>query len=254
MEQQLRIVVIGGVAAGPKAAARARRLAPNAEITVIERDEFLSYAGCGLPYYVSGVVETQNELMETPIGVVRDPAFFQKVKAIKVLNRTEATAIDREKKEVEVKHLGSGETRRIPYDKLIVATGAEPVEPPIPGGDLHNVFRLKSVHDAEELRGITSSACPRAAIVGGGLIGMEMTEAFCECGKYTTIIELLPQLLPMIEPPEVSRRECHDRHAGPAPGRGQQGERPEGRHRQRRCGGRDRAAQHRDPAERAAGP
>jgi NADPH-dependent 2,4-dienoyl-CoA reductase/sulfur reductase-like enzyme/rhodanese-related sulfurtransferase len=199
MEQQLRIVVIGGVAAGPKAAARARRLAPNAEITVIERDEFLSYAGCGLPYYVSGVVETQNELMETPIGVVRDPAFFQKVKAIKVLNRTEATAIDREKKEVEVKHLGSGETRRIPYDKLIVATGAEPVEPPIPGGDLHNVFRLKSVHDAEELRGITSSACPRAAIVGGGLIGMEMTEAFCECGKYTTIIELLPQLLPMID-------------------------------------------------------
>ncbi len=199
MDQPLRIVVIGGVAAGPKAAARARRLAPDAQITIIERDEFLSYAGCGLPYYVSGLVETQSELMETPIGVIRDPQFFQKVKDIEVLNRTEATRIDRDNKEVEVKNLLTGEVSRVGYDKLIIATGAEPVEPPIPGNDLQNVFRLKDVHDAEKLRGITRTECPRAAIIGGGLIGMEMTEAFCECDKFTTIIELLPQILPMID-------------------------------------------------------
>ena len=135
MSAGLRIVVVGGVAAGPKAAARARRLDPEAEITIVERDEILSYAGCGLPYYVSGMVEDRNELMATPIGVLRDPQFFAKVKGINVLNRTEATAIDREACELEVRDLASGEVRRLPYDRLIIATGAEPVHPPIPGAD-----------------------------------------------------------------------------------------------------------------------
>lgn len=138
-----KIVVIGGVAAGPKAAARARRLDPSAEITIVEKDELLSYAGCGLPYYISGVVEDRRQLMETPIGVLRDPQFFAQVKNIQVLNRTKAVKIDREAKEVEVQRLDSGETQRLPYDKLIIATGAEPLEPPIPGRDLKNVLRLK---------------------------------------------------------------------------------------------------------------
>ena len=97
-----KIVVIGGVAAGPKAAARARRLDPSAEITIVEKDELLSYAGCGLPYYISGMVEDRRQLMATPIGVLRDPKFFAQVKDIKVLNRTRATAIDRVTREVEV--------------------------------------------------------------------------------------------------------------------------------------------------------
>jgi NADPH-dependent 2,4-dienoyl-CoA reductase/sulfur reductase-like enzyme/rhodanese-related sulfurtransferase len=199
MAEHLRIVVIGGVAAGPKAAARARRLLPDAEITIVERDEFLSYAGCGLPYYISGAVKEQAELMETPIGVLRDPAFFKKVKAIEVLNHTEATRIDRDAKVVEVRNLLSGETSMLPYDKLVIATGARLVEPPIEGKDLTNVFRLKDVHDAEAIKAMIGGACRRAAIIGGGLIGMEMTEAFQECGKMTTIVELLPHIMSMLD-------------------------------------------------------
>ena len=109
-----KIVVIGGVAAGPKAAARARRLDPTAEITIVEKGELLSYAGCGLPYYISGMVEDRRQLMTTPIGVMRDPQFFAQVKDIRVLNRTEAVKIDRQAKEVEVQNVDSGEMQRLP--------------------------------------------------------------------------------------------------------------------------------------------
>jgi NADPH-dependent 2,4-dienoyl-CoA reductase/sulfur reductase-like enzyme len=194
MPQPLRIVVIGGVAAGPKAAARARRLAPDAEITIVERDEFLSYAGCGLPYYISGAVKKQSELMETPVGVLRDPAFFEKAKAIKVLNHTEALRIDRAAKTVEVQDLVTGETSALSYDKLVIATGARLVEPPVEGKELGNVFRLKNVHDAEAIKAMAGGACRRATIIGGGLIGIEMTETFRECGKLTTVVELLPHV------------------------------------------------------------
>jgi len=122
----MKIVVIGGVAAGPKAAARARRLDPGAEITIVEREELLSYAGCGLPYYISGMVENRNDLMATPIGVLRDPGFFAKIKGIRVLNRTEAVAIDRANHQIEVRSKGAAQTEWLPYDKLILATGAEP--------------------------------------------------------------------------------------------------------------------------------
>ena len=94
-----KVVIIGGVAAGPKVAAKLRRLDPEVEITIIEKGKFLSYAGCGLPYYISGEIKEYRELMETPIGVMRDPEFFENMKRIKVLNRTEAIRIDRENKE-----------------------------------------------------------------------------------------------------------------------------------------------------------
>lgn len=195
-----RIVVIGGVAAGPKAAARARRLDPSAEITIVEKDEILSYAGCGLPYYISGMVEDRKQLIATPVGVLRDPQFFAKVKNIKVLNKTVAVAIDRQAKEVEVQNLTTGETRRLPYDKLIIATGADTVEPPIPGKDLENVLRLKRLEDADRFREyMTSQSCAQVVIVGGGLIGMEMAEAVVKCGSGVTIIEMLPHILPMLD-------------------------------------------------------
>jgi len=200
MPDPLRIVVIGGVAAGPKAAARARRMAPDAEITIVERDEFLSYAGCGLPYYICGAVEAAEDLMTTPIGVVRDPAFFDKAKAIRVLNRTEATDIDREAREVGIKDLTSSEVSRLPYDKLVIATGAYPVVPPIEGADLGQVLRLKSIHDAEAVKRCATGSCRRVTVIGAGLIGMEMAEAFKECGAQTTVVELLPQILPMLDP------------------------------------------------------
>ncbi len=215
MAEPLRIVVVGGVAAGPKAAARARRLAPEAEITIVERDEVLSYAGCGLPYYISGMVENRNELMATPIGVLRDPEFFAKVKNVNVLNETEAVAIDPEAKELEVRHLPTGASRHLPYDRLIIATGAEPVDPPIPGNDLENVLQLKRVEDADHFRALmVSRSCPSVVIIGGGLIGMEMTEAVTERHCAVTIIEMLPQVLPMLDADMAALVEKHMREVG----------------------------------------
>ncbi|NMD36743.1 MAG: FAD-dependent oxidoreductase, partial [Planctomycetes bacterium] len=105
----MRVVIIGGVAAGPKAASKIIRLRPDAQVTIVEKGIFLSYAGCGLPYYISGDVRERNHLMETPAGVVRDAVFFQKTKNLKVLNGTEALQIDRAGKRVRVKTLASGE-------------------------------------------------------------------------------------------------------------------------------------------------
>jgi NADPH-dependent 2,4-dienoyl-CoA reductase/sulfur reductase-like enzyme/rhodanese-related sulfurtransferase len=191
-----RYVVIGGVAAGPKAAARARRLDPDAEITIIEKEEILSYAGCGLPYWISGLVKDRNTLISTPVGVLRDPQFFAKAKDIRAMNRTEATEIDRDRKEVECRSLETGEVSRVPYDKLVIATGSRPFDLPIPGADLKKVLHLKDPDDASQLRDAISVGCRKVAIVGGGLIGCEMTEAVSECGKQVTIIEMLPHILP----------------------------------------------------------
>jgi NADPH-dependent 2,4-dienoyl-CoA reductase/sulfur reductase-like enzyme/rhodanese-related sulfurtransferase len=210
-----RIVVIGGVAAGPKAAARARRLDPEADITIVEKDEIFSYAGCGLPYYISGVVEDRNQLISTPVGVLRDPKFFAQVKDIKAVNRTSAVRIDRRKKEVEVKRLDTGKTERLPYDKLVIATGAEPVEPPIPGKDLENVLRLKRLEDADRFREhVKGEQCPDVTIIGGGLIGMEMTEAVADCGGGVTVVEMLPHVLPMLDADIVCLVEKHMREKG----------------------------------------
>ena len=122
-----KVVVIGGVAAGPKTASKVARLDPQAEVTVIEKGEFLSYAGCGLPYYISGVVKDQKELMSTQVGVVRDAAFFQKVKNVRVLNRTMATEVDRVGKRVRIHNHDSDEQDWLSYDKLMPAYNA--VEP-----------------------------------------------------------------------------------------------------------------------------
>ena len=210
-----RIVVIGGVAAGPKAAARARRLDPSAEITIVEKDEILSYASCGLPYYISGMVKARRQLITSSAGALRDPQFFAKVKNIKVLNKTLAVAVDRQAREVEVQDLSTGETRRLPYDKLIIATGAETLEPPIPGKDLQNVVRLKRVEDADRFRAYVESQ-PRSQVVlvGGGLIGIEMAEALTLKGFDVTIVEMLPHILPMLDADVTSLLEKYLRNMG----------------------------------------
>jgi NADPH-dependent 2,4-dienoyl-CoA reductase/sulfur reductase-like enzyme len=132
----LKIVVIGGSAAGPKAAARARRLDEHASITLIQKDPDLSMASCGYPYYIGGVFDDRNQLICTPAGIVRDPNFFEKAKRIEALVLTEAVAIDRAARTVTCRHLPSGETRVIPYDRLVIATGATPLFPQVPGTDL----------------------------------------------------------------------------------------------------------------------
>ncbi|MBN2584907.1 MAG: FAD-dependent oxidoreductase [Planctomycetes bacterium] len=205
MGKLLKVVVIGGVAAGPKVASKVIRLCPDAEVTVIDKGEFLSYAGCGLPYYVSGVVKEQKELMSTAVGVVRDPVFFQKVKNFRAMNHTEAVEVDRAGKRVRVRALASGKESWLSYDKLVFATGAKPVVPPIPGIDLENVFSLHGVQDAEGIRALLAQGKARdVTIVGGGLIGMEVCEALAEHGCRLTIVEMLPQTLRILDP-EIAR-------------------------------------------------
>lgn len=200
MCRKFRVVVVGGVAAGPKTAAKVTRLCPDADVTIIEKGEFLSYAGCGLPYYVSGVVKEQKELMSTSVGVVRDSIFFRKVKNIHVLNYTEVTAIDRTGKRVCVRNHKNGDDTWVDYDKLMLATGATPVIPPIPGVDLDNVFTLHGVHDAEGIKSLLAEGKAHdVVIVGGGLIGVEVTEALVEKGCRVTVVEMLPQILTMLD-------------------------------------------------------
>ncbi len=210
----MKIVIIGGVAAGPKAASRIIRLHPKAEVTIIEKGEFLSYAGCGLPYYISGAVKTQEELMATPIGVVRDSVFFQNVKNVKVLNKSTAKHIDRKNKTVTVEG-HNGEEFILPYDKLVLATGADPIMPPLPGIKLGNVFKLKGVEDAESIKKmITERKALDIVIIGGGLIGVEVTESLVKCGNRVAIVEMLPHILPMMDPDMSRLVEKHFRANG----------------------------------------
>jgi len=197
MAAKRRILVIGGVACGPKAAARARRLDPEAEITIVEQGSSISYAGCGTPYYIEGLIPELSELWETPVGVPRDASFFRKVKDITVLTRTQARRINRDEKTVEVINLDTGEQRVLPYDKLVLATGGHPFIPPFEGTDLGYVFSLRSPQDASAIRdAVASGRIKKAVIVGGGLIGLEMSEALTLCGVQVTVVEMLPHVLP----------------------------------------------------------
>jgi NADPH-dependent 2,4-dienoyl-CoA reductase/sulfur reductase-like enzyme/rhodanese-related sulfurtransferase len=196
----VKVVIIGGVAAGPKAASKIIRMNPDADITIIEKGLFLSYAGCGLPYYVSGEVKSQKQLMETSAGIVRDVEYFLNVKNLKVQNHTEALEIDRPGKRVRVKKLATGEESWLPYDKLVLATGASPVIPPIPGVNKKNIFTLHGVHDAEGIkRALAEHKAKDVVIIGGGLIGVEATEALFRHGCRVTIVEMLPQILSQLD-------------------------------------------------------
>lgn len=204
-KKTIKAVVIGGVAVGPKTAARLRRLNPEAEITIVEKGKVLSYAGCGMPYYVSGDVAESRNLMDTPAGVIRDSLFFLNVKGITVLDRTLAEKIDRKKKTVSVVHLETGESKTLSYDKLVLATGGTPIELPIPGKELNHVFRMWQPEDALSLRGFIHEKKPKkAVIIGGGLIGIEMTEALAKQGLQVAVVEMLPFILPGLLDEEVS--------------------------------------------------
>jgi len=200
MSQQKRIIVIGGSAAGPKAAARARRMDEYAEITIIQKDPDLSMASCGYPYYVGGFFDDRNMLLTTPAGVVRDPKFYINAKGIVAKTETEAIEIDRKGKTVRCKNLKTGDIDEIPYDKLIFATGATPKLPSVPGIGLAGITTLQSMKDADYLRRIRDEReIKKAVVIGGGLIGIETSEALELAGMEITIIELLPQLLTFLD-------------------------------------------------------
>lgn len=210
-----RIVVIGGSAAGPKAAAKARRMDQHAEITIVQKDADLSMASCGYPYYVGGTFDDRNQLISTPTGAVRDPVFFMNAKGITALTRTEAMSIDRENHTVTCRHLDSGEERVLPYDKLILATGAKPVMPPVPGVDLQGITTLQSMGDADMLRRVRDEgAISKAVVVGGGLIGVETCEALNLAGIDITVVEMLPQILMFLDWELAKLLENHMRAKG----------------------------------------
>jgi NADPH-dependent 2,4-dienoyl-CoA reductase/sulfur reductase-like enzyme len=206
------ILIIGGVAAGPKTACRLKRLNPEARITIVDQDSLISYGGCGIPYYVSGDVSDEKELRSTSFHAVRDPLFFENAKGVSVLTRTRANAIDRKAKEVSVTNLDSGESATLPYDKLVLCTGSQPNRVPIPGADLAGVYLISDLHQAIAIKErIAKGKVGRVVVIGGGPIGVEMAESFGDLwGLDTTIVELMPQLLPRIVDPIFAR--MLDRH------------------------------------------
>ena len=194
-----KVLIIGGVATGPKAAARIMRRDPEAEVTILEKGEFISYGACGLPYFISDVVKEHKELMSTPIGVIRDEVFFKNVKGVTVYTKTLAEEIDREKKVVKAVNTETGERREFPYDKLILGLGGNPVVPPIEGANLNNIFRLSTIQDGLAIKKfLANSKADSAVIVGAGLIGMEMAEAIDIWGTEVTVVEMLEWVLPTI--------------------------------------------------------
>lgn len=199
-----KIVIIGGVSAGTKAASRARRRDPEADIVIIEKGEALSYAGCGTPYFIAGTIPDYKELMATPAGVLRDGAFFRNVKAVTVHNRTLAEAIDREARVVRTVHLETGERREFPYDRLVIATGSQPIRPSIPGIELSGVHFLSTLDDARAIRAEIESGVRTIAIVGGGLIGMEVAESLTERGAAVTVVEQKDHVLPNVLDSEMA--------------------------------------------------
>lgn len=213
MKHGIHVLVVGGVACGPKAASRLKRLMPNADVTMIERGGLVSYGACGLPYYVEGMFPDVEMLCETPVGVKRTPAFFEKVKGFRTLTRTEATRIDRDRKVVRVRNLDSGDQSDLPYDKLVLATGGRPIVPPIKGTDLENVWFMRHPDDAESMvERIEDRKLGHAVLVGAGYIGIEMAEALRSRGIEVTLIEIFDQILPQFL--DVEMAELAARHIG----------------------------------------
>lgn len=202
---KVKIVIVGGVAAGASAAAKARRCSEDAEIIILEKGPFISYANCGLPYYLSGIISKRESLL------IVDPPFFKKRFNIEVRTGHEVLAIDRGGRTVRVREVASGLTFTETYDKLILAPGASPVIPPVEGADLPFVFTAKTLEDTDRIYQFLEEKKPRrAVVVGGGLIGMEVAENLVARGLATTVVEFLPQVLAFLDPEmaEQVHRHC----------------------------------------------
>ncbi|MEN8231339.1 MAG: FAD-dependent oxidoreductase [Thermodesulfobacteriota bacterium] len=207
-----KILIIGGVAAGPKTACRVKRLLPDAEVTIVDIDSLISYGGCGIPYYVSGDVSDEKELRSTSFHAVRDEAFFSDAKGVSMLTRNKALAINRQAKTVQVENLDTGEKQNLPYDKLVLATGSSPNRLRIPGADLQGVYVVNDMHRAMAIKNdLAHGKVDKAVVIGGGAIGLEMAEALGDLwGIETTVLEYMDQLLPrIVDPPFAAMLEKH---------------------------------------------
>src|SRR5215207_11007760 len=195
----MRLVIVGGVAAGTKAASRARRVDPEAEITVYQEEPEPSISECGLPYFLSGIVEERDDL------IARTPEKFAE-KGIEVRVRHRVEKIDSEGRKLSVRRLEDGEVFEDAYDRLVVATGARAVLPPIPGADLDGVFVLRFLTDSDEVREYIQERSPkRAVVVGGGYIGLEVAENLCRLGMEVSLIEAEDRVA-LAYGPEIAER------------------------------------------------
>ena len=206
------VLVIGGVALGPKAACRFKRLEPESKVTLIDQGAIISYGGCGIPYFVGGDVEKVEGLRATSAGVIRTPEFFHDLRDVDVQLGTRALKINRREKTVTVEDVATGQTRDIAYDKLVIATGSTPRVPPIPGHDLENVTTVTCIEAAQAVQQrCAARSISSAVIVGAGFIGLEMAVALADhSGLKTTVIELLPQVLPAQISPNLAHMAQHD--------------------------------------------
>ena len=199
-----KVVIIGGVAAGMKTASRLRRRDNDAEIIVLERGSEVSYGACGFPYYISGDVKNFCCFTDSAQGI-RDAAFFREVKGVEVLVRHEATAINRDEHTVTYLNRDTGETKVLPYDKLVLATGSTPVKLPIPGADLAGVHNFWFPWDVRAVqKDMTENKVTDVVIVGAGLVGMELAEAFHKQGLTVSVVEMQDRILPQMLDKEIA--------------------------------------------------
>jgi NADPH-dependent 2,4-dienoyl-CoA reductase/sulfur reductase-like enzyme/rhodanese-related sulfurtransferase len=189
----MKIVIVGGVAGGASAAARDRRLSEDARIVLFERGPDVSFANCGLPYYVGGEIAQRDKLLVTTPDRLRSRF------GLDVRIRTSVESIDRVAKTVRARDLASGKEYEESYDKLILATGAAPLRPPIPGIDLPGVFTLRNLQDVDRIKGRVDQGIGKAVVVGAGFIGLELAENLVRRGVATTVVELQDQVLPPLD-------------------------------------------------------
>lgn len=205
----LTIVIVGGVAGGASAATRARRMNEQAKIVLFEKDDHVSFANCGLPYHIGEEIPDRDDLL------VATPEFLLKRFRLDVRVAQEVIAIDRAAKEVEVKRRDTGEVYRQGYDKLILAPGASPLVPPMSGTDARNVLTLRNLADTDKIKSfVDHESTRRAVVVGAGFIGLEMVEQLIHRGIATSLVELRPQVLPLMDHEMASPLEDELRHHG----------------------------------------
>ena len=189
----MKVLILGGVAAGTKAAAKLKRMDRSMEVIVLTKDTDISYAGCGLPYYVGGAIATRDEL------IVNTPASFTGLTGAAVLTGREAFRLDAAAKQVEARNLSTGATEVYDYDAVIIATGASAIAPDLPGATLPGVFKMRTPDDAMGLRGyIEENGAKRALVAGGGFIGLEIAENLKAQGLRVTVVDFAPQILPNV--------------------------------------------------------
>ncbi|MDD3322888.1 MAG: FAD-dependent oxidoreductase [Paludibacter sp.] len=189
-----KILIIGGVAAGATAAAKARRISPTAQITMLEAGPDISFANCGLPYYIGGDIKSRSKL------ILQSPESFKEQYNVDVFTHTMVTIIDREAHQIKARDTRSGELKIFDYTKLILAQGGRPIKPSLPGADYSHVFTLWTLEDMDKIASFIDEKKPKTAVVvGGGFIGLEMVEALVKRGMKVNVVEMMPHVMAIME-------------------------------------------------------